>query len=109
MIYSDTALAECDTGESLRQNGDFRGAIEASEKALTLRPGMGNAYDNLGLALRGESQTRVPQHNVSQRHAPSNEAKDHYDAGSELLSRGEIQGAEKEFEKAVEADLNWAE
>src|ERR1700730_86725 len=109
LIDSDNAVAECEMAEILRQKSDFRGAIEASEKALTLRPGMGNAYDNLGLALRGESQTRVPQHNASQRHAPSNEAKDHYDAGSELLSRGEIQGAEKEFEKAVEADLNWAE
>ena len=105
----DNAEAECEIAEILRQKGDFRGAIEASEKALTLRPGMGNAYENLGLALQGESATRVPQHNGSQRHAPSSEAKDRYDAGRELLSQGEMQGAEKEFEKAVEADPNWAE
>ena len=54
--------AECEVAEILRQRRDFRGAIEASEKALALRPEMGNvmgnAYENLGLALRGES----PQH-----------------------------------------------
>src|SRR6266851_680997 len=77
---SDNAEAECEIAEILRQKGDFRGAIEASEKAVTLRPGMANAYESLGLALQVESATRVPQHNRSQRHVPSSAAKNHYDA-----------------------------
>ncbi len=105
---SDNAEAECEIAVILRQKGDFRGAIEASEKALTLRPGMAKAYESLGLALHGESATR-PHHKGSQRHAPSSQAKDRYDAGRDLLSQGEMQGAEKEFEKAAEADPSWAE
>jgi protein O-GlcNAc transferase len=108
---SDNPDAECEIAEILGRRGDFRGAIEASEKALALNPGMGNAYQTLGLALRGESQsaTHVAQAKGTPHHEPSGDAKAHYDPGRELLSKGDIESAQKEFEKAVEADPNWAE
>ena len=109
MVYN--ADVECEIAEILGQRGDFRGAIEASEKALALRPGMGNAYQSLGLALRGESASamHVAQQKGTPHHQPTGDAKARYDSGRELLSSGEIEGAQKEFEKAVEADPNWAE
>ena len=107
----DNPDAECEVAEILGQRGDFRGSIEASEKALALNPGMGNAYRSLGLALRGESAsaTRVAQQKGTPHHEPSGDAKARYDAGHELLSSGEIESAQKEFQKAVEADPKWAD
>jgi superkiller protein 3 len=106
---NDSPDLECEIAEILKQKGDFKDAVAASEKALALRPGMPRAYQNLGLALQGDSARLITQQKVHQRHVPKRGAKDSYDAGSELLSKGEIQGAQKEFEKAVLADPNWAE
>jgi tetratricopeptide (TPR) repeat protein len=106
---NDTPYVECEIAEILRQKGDFRGAVAGSEKALAMRPGMPSAYQKLGLALQGDSARLATHHNPHQRHILNKGAKDSYDAGRELLSKGEIQGAEKEFEKAVVADPNWAE
>ena len=105
----DDADAECEMSEILRQKHDFAGAIEASEKALALSPGMNDAYKNLGLALQAESTSRVSAQNVSKHPEPSGEARQEYDSGRELLSQGEMQGAAQEFEKAVEANPNWAD
>jgi tetratricopeptide (TPR) repeat protein len=105
----DNAEVEYEIAEILRQKGDFKGSIEASENALALRPGMGNAYESLGLALQAESAARVPQPNQSQHHALGGEAKDRYDSGRELLSKREMDAAKNEFEKAIEEDPKGAE
>ena len=61
---------ECEIAEILRQKGDFKGAVAASEKALALRPGMPRAYQNLGLALQSDSAKLSTQQKVHQRHIP---------------------------------------
>ncbi len=104
----DNAEVACEVAEILRQKGDFNGSIEASENALALRPGLGNAYESLGLALKAESAARVPKRNESQ-HALSGKAKDRYNSGRELLSKGEMAAAKNEFEKAIEDDPKGAE
>jgi tetratricopeptide (TPR) repeat protein len=104
----DNAQAECEIAEVLGQKHDFRGAIEASEKALVLNPGMDNAYAALGLALRGQAAV-VSKNLPAHPHAPSSEAQKNYDSGRELLTRRDITSAEAEFERAVQADPTWAE
>jgi tetratricopeptide (TPR) repeat protein len=104
---ADNAQAECEIAEILGQKHDFRGAVEASEKALGLSPGMDNADIALGLALRG--QAAVVSKNRPAHHATNSQAQRSYDSGRELLARRDVTGAETEFEKAVQADPTWAE
>jgi len=105
---ADNAQAECEVAEILGQKHDFRGAIEASEKALGLSPGMDNAYIALGLALRGQAAV-VSKNRPAHPYATNSEAQRSYDSGRELLARRDVTGAEAEFEKAVQADPKWAE
>src|SRR5207302_11294594 len=96
---------EGEIAELLRRKGELAGAIAAAEKSLTLDNELGSAYQSLGLALRAAS--------AAQKHSPnhwaSEEASRHFDNGRDLLSRGDTEGAKKEFERAVEASPNFAE
>ena len=105
----DSAQVESEVAATLRAKGDFREAIEASEKALSLAPSERSAYVTLGLALRDEAASTGTRRARSERHLPSPKAKAHYNAGSELLSRGDLDGSEKELERAVQLDPTYAE
>lgn len=102
----DSAEVECEIARVLIQEHDFRGAADASEKALTLQPSNNEAYKSLGLGLEEQAGSVSGQRAA---HTPKLDAKDHYDAGRQLLSQTQLQSAEQEFEKAVQADPNWAE
>ena len=102
----DNAQVETAMAEILREKRDFPGAIEAAEKALKIDPGLDHAYETLGSALKAQAAAMPSR---PSRHLPNAECKQRYEAGSELLARGDPQGAEKELKKAVEADPNYAE
>ena len=102
----DNAQVESAIAEILREKRDFPGAIDAAEKALKIDPGLDSAYETLGGALKAQAMA-MPSRPA--RHSPNAESKARYDAGSQLLARGDPQAAEKELQKAVEADPDYAE
>ena len=109
-LKPDYAVAYCNMGNALKEQGKLDKAIEAYRKALSLKPNFAEAYSDIGNALKdqGKLEEAITAYNKTLSLKP-NFAEAYNNMGNALKEQGKLDEAIEAFNKALALKPDHAE